>query len=448
MAQKIEKKYHFFIPFVSFVAALGGLLFGLDTAVISGTIPYITPYFKLDAYMLGWAVSSILIGCAIGAGFAGKLADLWGRRAVLILCSVLFAASGIGTGLSGQLNSFIVFRILGGLAVGATAMVSPLYIAEMAPAHRRGRLVAFYQLAIVLGILLAYFSNYLFAEWGSNNWRWMFGVQAIPALLFGLLLLYVPETPRWLIRKGRTDEAADILKRISDPRFVETEMMLIADSFRDKEQVSFISLFSKKYGQVLIIGIMIAVFQQVTGINSILYYAPVIFKETGLSDSSSLFQTIGIGLVIFVATFIAISVVDTFGRKKLLLAGSIVMGLSLILIAACFYYKYFENYIVLIGVLLYVGAFGCTWGTVTWVYLSEIFPNRIRGLALSVATLSLWIADFAVTSTFPVMTHKLGTPVTLCCYAALCFMAFLYVLFRTKETKGRTLEEMELLFTK
>ena len=448
MAQTVKKQYRFFIPLVSFVAALGGLLFGLDTAVISGAIPYITPYFKLDANMLGWAVSCILIGCAAGAAFAGRLADLWGRRAVLIVCSLLFAVSGIGAGLSDQLHLFIFFRILGGLGVGAAALVSPMYIAEIAPAHKRGRLVAFYQLAIVTGILLAYFSNYLFAGWGDNNWRWMFGIQALPAALFGLLLLCVPETPRWLISRGKTAEAASILEKITAPHYIQAEITAIEASFRNVKRVSPATLFSKKYAGVVCIGIMIAIFQQVTGINSILYYAPVIFKETGLDNSSSLFHTIGIGLVNVIATFIAIGVVDTVGRKKLLLGGSIVMGLSLIAIAACFHYRYFENYIVLIGVLLYVAAFGCTLGTVTWVYLSEIFPNSIRGLALSAATLSLWIADFIVTYTFPLMTQGLGTPNTLFCYAALCFLAFFYILFRTKETRGRTLEEIELLFIK
>jgi MFS transporter, SP family, arabinose:H+ symporter len=428
-----------FITLVSFVAALGGLLFGFDTAIISGTIPYLTSYFKLDEYMLGWSVSSILIGCAVGAMIAGKLADKYGRRFVLIMCAILFAVSGIGAGLSEQLSVFILFRLIGGLGVGAAALVSPMYIAEVAPPSIRGRLVAFYQLAIVFGILLAYFANYIFDGF-ANNWRWMFASQAAPSLLFWLMLLMVPETPRWLIKAGRKKEASIILEKVAG------SVTEIENSFKQQKSVSLKQLFSKTYRPVLFIGILIAVFQQVTGINSILYYAPVIFRETGLDSSSSLLQTIGIGVVNVVSTFIAIGLVDKVGRKKFLLAGSLIMGVSLATVALCFQYRYFDNYIVLIFMLLYVSAFGCTLGAVTWVYLSEIFPNRVRGLALSVATLALWLADFAVTYTFPIMTKNLGTALTMYSYAALCALAFLYVLVKVRETKGRSLEEIEHLF--
>lgn len=437
-----------FTILVSFVAALGGLLFGFDTAIISGTIPYITKYFSLNEYMLGWAVSSILIGCAIGAACAGKMADRYGRKYMLIICALLFAVSGIGAGLSHELFWFIVYRLIGGLGVGAAAMVSPMYIAEIAPASWRGRLVAFYQLAIVFGILLAYFSNYIFNNWGDDNWRWMFVSQAAPSVLFFLLLLLVPESPRWLMRKGRKKEATAVITKTSGVNVADSEIQIIENSFITTESVTLSTLFSKTYLPVILIGIMIAVFQQVTGINSILYYAPVIFKETGLDSSSSLLQTIGIGFVNVVSTFIAIGLVDKVGRKKFLLAGSVLMGLSLVTVALCFHYKYFDHYIVLIGMLLYVGAFGCTLGAVTWVYLSEIFPNRIRGLALSVATLSLWIADFIITYTFPVMVKQLGTSTTLFCYAGLCAVAFIYMLFKVRETKNRSLEEIETLFIK
>lgn len=439
-AQQIGKINWRFITLVSFVAALGGLLFGFDTAIISGTIPYITTYFKLDASGLGWAVSAILIGCAAGALLAGKLADQYGRRSMLIICACLFAASGIGAACSHQLYIFICFRLIGGLGVGAAALVSPMYIAEMAPPAIRGRLVAFYQLAIVFGILLAYFVNYLFDGVGANNWRWMFASQAGPSLLFWLMLLLVPETPRWLIKAGRKKEAAFILEKTAG------SVTDIEKSFHQQQPVSLIQLFSKVYRPVLLIGMLIAVFQQVTGINAILYYAPVIFRETGLDSASSLLQTIGIGVVNVVSTFIAIGLVDKVGRKKFLLAGSFIMGISLATVALCFQHRYFDNYIVLIGMLLYVSAFGCTLGAVTWVYLSEIFPNRVRGLALSVVTLALWLADFGVTYTFPVMTKKLGTAPTLYCYAALCVLSFLYVLVKVKETKGRSLEEIEHLF--
>jgi SP family arabinose:H+ symporter-like MFS transporter len=435
-----------FILLVSSVAALGGLLFGYDTAIISGAIPHITLYFHLDGNLLGWAVSCILIGCAGGAMMAGPLSDRWGRRTVLFICAALFAISGIGAGLAQDLYGFIIFRCVGGLGVGAAAMVSPMYIAETAPDNRRGTLVSLYQLAIVLGILLAYFAGYLFAGVGENNWRWMFISQAAPSLLFGLMLLLVPETPRWLVMKGRKDRALKVLTRIAGQQTAGTMVGQIEASFQQERGARLRELFSGRYVKVLVVGILVAVFQQVTGINAILYYAPVIFKATGLDTSSAVLQTIGIGLVNVAATFIAIGLVDKVGRKRFLLVGALVMGLSLLVVSACFYYKYFGHYIVLLSMLVYVGAFGCTLGAVTWVYLSEIFPNRIRALAMSVATLALWLADFLVADTFPMMTERLGTSATLLVYALCCVLAFLFVLFKVPETRGRSLEEIGSLF--
>jgi MFS transporter, SP family, arabinose:H+ symporter len=441
-----------FVWLVSGVAAVGGLLFGFDTAVISGTIPYIKKYFQLNDFQLGWAVSSILIGCAVGAMFSGRLADRFGRKRMLVACAYLFALSGIGAGIAHQLWFFVLFRMIGGLGVGAAAMISPMYIAETAPKQVRGKLVALYQLAIVTGILLAYLTNYAFDSMGENNWRWMFFSQAIPSILFWCLLLLVPETPRWLVSKGLPEEALNVLNKINGQIIARQELAEIEKTYQEQTSisgaVSVKEVFSSTYSKVLIIGILIAVFQQITGINAVLYYAPVIFANTGLDSSSSLLQTIGIGLVNVAATFIAIGFVDKVGRKKFLLAGSAIMGLSLIGIAACFYYSYFEYYLVLIFILLYVASFGCTLGAVTWVYLSEIFPNRIRAVALSVATLTLWLADFVVTYTFPVMTAKLSTASTLFIYAGCCALAFVYTLIKVPETKGRSLEEMEKLFIK
>ncbi|AOW11443.1 hypothetical protein EM308_15555 [Flavobacterium gilvum] len=437
-----------FIILVSFVAALGGLLFGFDTAIISGAIPYITTYFKLDEYMLGWSVSSILIGCAFGAMIAGVLADKLGRRVTLMICAVLFAVSGIGAGLSTELYSFILYRLIGGLGVGAAAMVSPMYIAEIAPPTWRGRLVAFYQMAIVLGILLAYFSNYMFSDLGANSWRWMFASQAAPSIVFFLLLLAVPETPRWLIMKGRKKEAEKILEKISEGISIEQEVAEIEQSFYSENKISIKQLFSKTYRPVMIIGIMVAVFQQITGINSIIYYAPVIFKEISANGSSPFLQTIAIGVVNVLATFVAILLVDKVGRKKMLLVGCIMMCVSLVAVGLCFQFKYFDHYIVLVFMLLYVASFGCTLGAVVWVYLSEIFPNLVRSMALSVATLSLWLADFAVTLTFPIMTKQLGTAITMFVYAIICVLAFVYMWMKVKETKAKSLEEIESLFIK
>ncbi len=434
-----------FIILVSAVIAIGGLLFGFDTAVISGTIPYITGYFHLDEYMLGWAVSSVLIGCAVGAIIAGRIADKNGRRPVLILSSILFAVSGIGAGLSNQLILFVIFRLIGGFGVGAAAMVSPMYIAEIAPASWRGRLVACYQMAIVIGILLAYFSNYILAGSGINNWRWMFIAQSVPSVLFFGFLLAIPESPRWLIMKGRAEEALTILGKAVGDINAPLQVADIENSLNPIQNTALYDISGKAVRRLLIIGILVAIFQQITGINSILYYAPVIFKETGLNAANSLLQTICIGVVNALATLLAIGLVDKVGRKKLLIGGSVLMAISLTVVAGCFKYHYFDYYIVLVSLLLYVATFSCTFGAVVWVYLSEIFPNRIRGMALSLATLSLWIADFLVTYAFPIMVKHLGTPVTLFTYAGMCVLAFAYISLNVKETKGKSLEEIELI---
>ena len=438
-----------FIFAVSAVAALGGLLFGFDTAIISGAIPALQQFFQLSEYALGWAVGSILIGCAVGAILAGRLADRFGRRVLLMACAVLFAASGIGAGLAETFDVFVCFRLIGGVAVGAAAIVSPLYISETAPAAWRGRLVSLYQLAIVLGILLAYLCSYLFAGFGSDGWRWMFISQTLPAVIFGFSLLAVPETPRWLVAKKRLSAAAAVLEKTLGPDKARAELASIEKSFQGATGgVTLRQLFGSAYRPVLMLGICIAVFQQVTGINAILYYAPTIFAKTGLDTASSLLQTVALGVVNLLATFGAIALVDRLGRKYLLLGGSAVMGIALAAVALCFHHGYFKGYIVLILMLLYVAAFACTLGAVTWVYLAEVFPNRIRATAMSVATLALWLADFAVAYTFPVMNAHLSTASTLLCYAVFCAIAFVYVLIKVPETKGVPLEELELLFVK
>lgn len=437
-----------FIIKISLVASLGGLLFGFDTAIISGTIPYLKTYFALSELMLGWAVGCILIGCATGAVLAGQMADRWGRKTVLMICAVLFALSGLGAGLSQNLPVFVFFRLIGGIGVGAAAMVAPMYIAESVPAAYRGRLVSLYQLAIVLGILLAYCSNYYFDHF-EQNWRWMFASQVLPSLVFLALLFLVPESPRWLIQKDRTAEGLRVLSRaLPHGQALDAYREILSNFNRQRSSRSSLqlkSLFSRTYRKVIFIGVLVAVFQQVTGINAILYYAPVILKQTGLDSSGSMLQTIGIGIINVISTLIAIGLVDRLGRKRFLLWGSALMGMSISGVAVCFAYAYFQYYLLLLCMLLYVGAFGCTLGAVTWVYLSEIFPGRIRGLALSTATLCLWLADFVVSYSFPYLTASLGTPITLAVYGFCCAMAFVFFL-RIPETKGKTLEEIEQLF--
>ena len=360
---------------------------------------------------------------------------------------MLFGISGVGAGLADTLDTFVFFRFVGGIGVGAAAIVSPLYISETAPAAWRGRLVSLYQLAIVFGILLAYFCNYAFANI-AGGWRWMFAAQTFPALIFGLCLLAVPETPRWLVGRKRMSSALMILEKTLGSDAARTELALIERSFDASTGASLRELFDRDHRPVLVMGILIAVFQQVTGINAILYYAPTIFAKTGLDTSSSLLQTIALGGVNLVATLGAIALVDKLGRRSLLLSGSAVMGVALAAVALCFHYGYFQGYIVLALMLLYVAAFACTLGAVTWVYLAEVFPNRIRATAMSVATLALWLADFVVAYTFPMMNEHLSTAATLASSAVFCALALVYVRARVPETKGRRLEELEALFVK
>lgn len=437
-----------YIVLVSMISALGGLLFGFDTAIISGAISFIQPYFQLNEVALGWAVSSILLGCAAGAVIAGKLSDQWGRKSTLLLCAFLFAVTGIGTGLSHSLAIFVTFRILGGLAVGTAAMVAPMYIAETVPASLRGRMVSLYQLAIVTGILMAYLSNYLLSGLGENNWRWMFVSQTFPSVLFFILLFFVPESPRWLVKKERVDEAIKILEKVGGKEYCLVEIAAIQHSFYQETKEKISTLFLPAYRSVLWMGIIIAIFQQITGINAILYYAPEIFKHTGISNENALLQTIGIGVMMFLFTLVAIWLVDKSGRRMLLLAGCIVMGLSLVGVSACFHFSYFGSYLVLIFLMLYIAGFSASLGAVTWVLLSEIFPNRIRALALSLTTLILWIADFAASFSFPILNEKLGVAPTLLIFAVLCAVYFIYIKWKVPETKGKTLEALEELLTR
>ncbi|CAL1517917.1 sugar porter family MFS transporter [Chitinophaga sp. MM2321] len=437
-----------YIFLVSMVSALGGLLFGFDTAIISGAINFIEPYFKLNEYSLGWAVSCILVGCVIGAAIAGKLCDLWGRKKTLLLCGFLFAVTGIGTAMAHSLTVFVFFRIAGGLAVGTAAMAAPMYIAETVPAALRGRMVSLYQLAIVFGILLAYFSNYLLADAGENNWRWMFASQVLPSALFFGFMFLVPESPRWLIKMERKNEATVILTKVGGTEYSNLELAAIEESFQHEHKEKFTDLWLPAFRPLLWMGIIIAIFQQVTGINAILYYAPEIIKKTGVNNENALLQTIGIGIIMAMFTLVAIWLVDRAGRKILLQIGCAVMGLSLIGVATCFHFRYFDNYLVLLFLMLYIAGFSASLGAVTWVILSEIFPNRIRGLALSVSTLLLWIADFAASFTFPILNEKFGVEITLLIFSTLCIIYYIYINQKIPETKGKTLEELEKMLVK
>ena len=430
----------------AFVAALGGLLFGFDTAVISGTIPFIQPYFGLSDVGLGWTVSSLLVGCIVGVAGAGVPGDAFGRRSVLIASALIFLISALGTSMAKSIVVFISFRFFGGLAVGVASMISPMYIAEISPAKLRGRLVAVNQLTIVIGIQIAFFSNYFLASGGNEPWRWMLAVMAIPAFLFFLALFFVPESPRWLVQKDRVHEAAELLSKISGKEEAEKEMKAIKESLAVEKAGSYGDLWQPKMKRLMLIGIVLAIFQQITGINTIMYYAPVIFSKAGSGVDSSLLQTAAVGTVNLLFTLVAMRYIDRSGRRPLLLWGSAGMFLSLTFLAVAFFLQKFEGFWVLLFVLTYIASFAASLGPTVWVFLSEIYPNHLRSKAMSVAIIALWIACFVVSLTFPVLIGNLGGGYTFVLFALICLANLIFVFKYIPETKGKTLEEIEKEF--
>lgn len=438
------------------VATLGGLLFGYDTAVISGGIGFLKQHFNLTDWQEGWAASSALVGCIIGVLLAGQLSDRLGRRTTLILAALAFLISAIGTALPRTLNEFVFYRALGGVGVGIASMVSPMYIAEIAPAHLRGRLVSFNQVAIVSGMLVVYFVNYFIARgrteaWNvGTGWRWMFGSESLPCLLFLGLLFLVPESPRWLAAKGRREEALKVLRRVGGEAHARAEMAEIEAALRE-EPVSLGQLLRPGLMKVLVIGLVLAVLQQVTGINVILYYAPKIFATLGATTDAALLQTIVVGLSMVVFTFVAIAKVDHWGRRPLLLWGSVGMGACLFAFSAVAYFGKTGPW-ALAFIVGYIASFSIAMGPVVWVVLAEMFPNRIRGRAMSVATFFLWTANYAVSQTFPVLNDhpalvaRFHHAFPFWVYGGLCVVAWFFIRRWVPETKGRSLEEIEKLW--
>lgn len=437
-----------FVTLVSIVAALGGLLFGFDTAVVSGAIGFMEQRFQLTQVQVGWAVSSLIIGCIVGAAISGVLSDRFGRKKVLITAAILFIAGSIGSAIPDTFSGYIMARILGGIGIGITSTLCPLYNAEIAPAKYRGRLVALNQLAIVTGIFLTYFINLWIAGSGddawdiSTAWRWMFAVGAVPGFLFLALLVFVPESPRWLIKQGRPEEALPILLKIHGEDLARQEVIEIKETFK-QETGSIRQLLGPGLRIALIVGVGLAILQQITGINAIMYYAPEIFKETGAGTNASLIQTILVGLINFLFTILALWLIDKVGRKALLLVGSALMTLCLVVIGFAFHTGLTSGPLVLIFILLYVASFAVSLGPVVWVLLSEIFPNRIRGRATAIAAMALWVADYAVSQSFPPMLNSAGPAVTFWIFGVMSLFTFLFTWRIVPETKGKSLEEIE-----
>src|SRR6266566_2535120 len=447
-----------YIYAISAVAALGGLLFGYDWVVIGGAKPFYEKFFHLtDPSQQGWAMSCALIGCLVGALVSGWLSDRFGRKRLLIAAGLVFAASSIGTGLAPSFAAFVPWRILGGFAIGMASSLSPMYIAEVAPAQYRGKLVSLNQLTIVVGILLAQVVNWLIAKpvppdatslqilqsWnGQVGWRWMFGVTAIPSVLFFISMFLLPESPRWLAKNGAHERAQRVLSRIGGESYGERALREIEATVEDAKGVDLRILFDRRMLRVLLLGIGLPVLQKWCGIYVIFNYAEEVFSAAGYTVSDILFNIVVTGAVNLLFTFIAIGFVDRYGRLVLMLTGS--AGLAMIYTClGALYYVHSHGVHMLVLVVAAIGCYAMSLAPVTWVIISEIFPNRIRGAAMSVAVTSLWIASFILTYTFPLFNHALGAAKTFWIYAAICVAGFFFIKARLPETKGKTLEQIE-----
>jgi sugar porter (SP) family MFS transporter len=424
------------------VAALGGLLFGFDTAVIAGTTRALTDTFHLSERALGFTVASALCGTIVGALFAGILGDRKGRRGALQLMGVLYFISAIGCAFSWDWYSLVAFRFIGGLGIGGSSVLGPMYIAEISPARSRGRLVGFFQFNIVFGILVAYFSNYLIglAGFGDLEWRWKLGVAAVPAVVFFVMLIGIPQSPRWLVKKGRVEEARVVLRNIGEENY-EQELGEIVESIDATHSLGNEPLFIAKYRLPILLAILIGMFNQLSGINAILYYLNDIFARAGFDKVSSDLQAVAIGATNLLATILAMSVIDRLGRKQMLLIGSVGTALCLAGVAAIFFTHRHEELLVwlLVG---FIGFFAFSQGAVIWVYLSEIFPNRVRAKGQSLGSFTHWFMNALIAWTFPQIAKSSGAaPFML--FSAMMALQFFVVLFVFPETKGLSLEQMQ-----
>lgn len=442
-------KTNLYLILACLVGAASGFLFGFDTSVISGVIGYISDpkVFNLNDISQGWTVSCILVGCMIGCVFAGPCSSKFGRKNILILTAVVFLISSLGCALAHQYSVFIAYRIAAGVAVGAASMLAPIYIAEISPPQHRGKLVSLNLLAIFLGQFLSFFSNYSLSNFGGdNNWRWMIGVMAIPSFLLFVCLLFVPESPRWLAEKNQNDEAMKILTRINGVAEANREFAEIQETIK-ASRGRWSELFQGGMSRILIIGMLLAIFQQITGINVVMYYAPSIFESAGFGKDSALLQTSIMGMVNLTFAVISMFFVDKMGRKPLMLIGSIGMSIAMTLLAITFISGHAKGYFVLICIMGYLAAFGFSLGPVVWVLIAEIFPNRLRSVAVAIATITLWAADFVVSLSFPYLLNNVHG-YSFVIYGSMCVLCFFFCLKYLEETKGKTLEEIEMDFTK
>lgn len=519
----MSKKQIFTIK-IAAIVALGGFLLGFDASVISGVVKFIEPEFNLSKIELGWAVSCITLTAAAGMLVAGPMSNVYGRRRILKFAAILFTISAVGSALAGTFLWFIIFRMIGGLAVGAALIIAPMYIAEIAPAEKRGQLVSFNQLNIVLGISIAFFTNYLILKWGNSdaewakslglgkwNWRWMLGLEALPAIIYYLCLFMVPRSPRWLMVKGEKEEALSVMKKIVDEdeaiiQINKVEQSISEDSNQEKSKVS--DLFKKSMRKVIIIGLIVGVFQQIVGINAVLFYAPMIFEQTGIGTDASFIQAALVGVTNLAFTIVAILAIDKLGRKPLLIIGMAGIAICLFLLSYGFNEatytlsedaiaelpkeinrdqiltlkdKVFNNdldfkaalvntlgtenaakfeativtasakmntLLILIGIIGFVGSFAMSIGPVMWVLFSELFPNKIRAIAISFVGLINIAISFLVQLLFPWELSMLGNAKTFLLFGIFAVIGFVLMWIKVPETKGKSLEELEEMLIK
>ena len=453
---------------VALIVALGGFLMGFDASVISGVVGFIGPEFELNNIQLGWAVASLTLTSTLAMMVAGPISDRFGRRPVLKVAAVLFTVSAIASAIAPDYLTLVIARMLGGFGVGAALIIAPMYIAEIAPAGLRGRMVSFNQLNIVIGISVAYFSNFLILSLGQSElawaqtlrlgdwtWRWMLGIEALPAIIYFFALFSVPESPRWLAMHSRAADALKILTRVTGKEKAEADLKAVQESLDAEahlEKGSLKELFVPAMRLVLTIGIVVAILQQITGINSVFFYAPMIFEQSGIGTDAAFMQAVLVGIVNLVATVVAILLIDKLGRRPLLITGLVIIASSMLLLAYSFSSATYtpggelidmNATLVLIGILSFVAGFGISLGPVMWVLFSELFPNRIRGIAISFCGLINSSVSFMVQLVFPWELANLGPATTFLIYGSFAIIGLLFVMRVLPETKGRSLEELQ-----
>lgn len=458
----MQKQKSAYLKLITFISAMGGLLFGYDWVVVGGAKPFYELYFDIanSPGMQGWVMGCAILGCLLGVMVSGSLSDKYGRKPLMYTAALIFIIAAIGTGIAENLTVFIIYRIFGGIGIGIASNLSPMYIAEVAPAQQRGQYVSLNQLTVVIGILSAQLINWLIAEpvhpgedilnsWnGQMGWRWMFWAGGVPAVAFFALLFVIPESPRWLGVKQKYDKSDSIFSRIGGVEYAKEQITLLKEAAsRTKEKVNYKMLFEGRMPRILLIGIVIAAFQQWCGINVIFNYAQEIFSGAGYGVSDILFNIVITGVINVIFTIVGMYTVDRLGRRSLLILGSI--GLAVIYAAlGASYYFHVTGILVLILVLMGIACYAMTLAPVTWVVISEIFPTHIRGMAMAIATFSLWTACFVLTYTFPLLNESLGAYGTFWLYGIICLLGFLFVKSQLPETKGKSLEEIEEEFKK